>query len=173
MTNDGLLDLFVCSFVEFGLDKTRPSAATNDLGRRYYCIPSVFQPTASLLFHNNGDGTFTEVGEGTDIAAALGKSLGVVATDINNDGRMDLFVANDTVRNFLFVNRGKNEWEEFGLGAEVAFSADGQGAFRYGALMPPISTVTAGKICSWPTSIRKLHALYQNNGDESFSRRGL
>ena len=164
--NDGLLDLFVCSFVEFGLDK-HVFCGNNDLGRRYYCIPSVFQPTASLLFHNNGDGTFTEVGEGTEIAAALGKSLGVVATDINNDGRMDLFVANDTVRNFLFVNRGKNEWEEFGLGAEVAFSADGQA--RSGMGVDAADFNRDGRQDLFVANIdQELHALYQNNGDESF-----
>ena len=91
----------------------------------------------SLLFHNNGDGTFTEVGRGTDIEKALGKGLGVVATDINNDGRMDLFVANDTVQNFLFVNRGpdangKTKWEEIALAAEVGFSDRRAGALRHG-----------------------------------------
>src|SRR5205823_8419025 len=78
-----------------------------------------------------GDGTFSEVSKGTDIARATGKGLGVVATDINNDGRMDLFVANDTVQNFLFVNRGpdasgKTRWEEMALQAEVVFSDNGQ-----------------------------------------------
>lgn len=123
--NDGLLDLFVCSFVEFGLNK-HIFCGNNRLGKRYYCIPRVFKPTASLLFHNNGDGTFTEVSRGTDIERSLGKALGVVATDINNDGWMDLFVANDTVQNFLFVNRGNNRWEEIALPAEVGFSANGQ-----------------------------------------------
>ena len=79
------------------------SAATTSSGKRFYCIPRVFKPTPSLLFHNNGDGTFTEVSAGTDIQRAMGKALGVVATDINDDGLMDLFVANDTVQNFLFV----------------------------------------------------------------------
>jgi hypothetical protein len=86
----------------------------------------VFKPTASFLYHNNGDGTFTDVSKGTDIATTLGKGLGVVATDVNNDGRMDLFVANDTVQNFLFVNRGNNKWEEMALAAEVGFSTNGQ-----------------------------------------------
>ena len=113
------------------------SCGDNKLGRKFYCIPRVFKPTASLLFHNNGDGTFTEVGRGTDIEKALGKGLGVVATDINNDGRMDLFVANDTVQNFLFVNRGpdakgKTQWEEIALAAEVGFSDDGRAALRHG-----------------------------------------
>ena len=103
------------------------------LGKRFYCIPRFFKPTASMLHHNNGDGTFTRTDAGTGIAKALGKGLGVVATDINNDGWMDLFVANDTVQNFLFINRGplkkvkKGAWnfEESALQAEVAFSETG------------------------------------------------
>ena len=122
---DGRLDLFVCSFVDYG-DTKHTSCGDNRLGRKYYCIPSVFKPTRSFLYHNNGDGSFTEVGHGTDIERAMGKGLGVVATDINNDGRMDLFVANDTVQNFLFVNRGANKWEEIALAAEVAFSDNGK-----------------------------------------------
>src|SRR6266545_1802340 len=108
--NDGRLDLFLCSFVEFGVGK-HVFCGDNKLGRRYYCIPRIFKPTPSRLFHNQGDGTFKETDAGTDIQKALGKALGVVATDINNDGRMDLFVANDTVQNFLFVNRGSGKWE--------------------------------------------------------------
>ena len=126
----------------------------NKLGTRYYCIPRVFKPTPSLLFHNNGDGTFTEVSRGTDIQRALGKALGVVATDINNDGLMDLFVANDTVQNFLFANRGKGKWEEIGLAAEVAFSANGTPRSGMGVDAADFDR-TAGRICSSPTSTRR------------------
>jgi hypothetical protein len=97
--NDGRLDLFVCSFVDY---TNKPSCGVNKAGQRYYCIPRLFKPTHSFLFHNNGDGTFTDVTRGTAIERAMGKGLGVVATDINNDGRMDLFVANDTVQDFLW-----------------------------------------------------------------------
>ena len=116
--NDGKLDLFVCSFVDYsGVRKLE--CGNNKIGKNYYCVPRVFKPTASFLYHNNGDGTFTEVSKGTAIAQALGKGLGVVATDINNDGWSDLFVANDTVQNFLFVNRGPGpngrwNWDEIG-----------------------------------------------------------
>jgi hypothetical protein len=123
--NDGLLDLFLCSFVRYG-PEDRFACGDNKLGRKYYCIPRVFRPTPSFLYHNNGDGTFRLVSKGTDIEKALGKSLGVVATDVNNDKLTDLFVANDTVQNFLFMNRGKGQWEEIGLAAEVAYSANGQ-----------------------------------------------
>ena len=69
----------------------------------------------SWLFHNNGDGTFTDVSRNRGIASVLGKAWGVVATDINNDGWMDLFVSNDTVANFLFANRGKASSKRIGL----------------------------------------------------------
>ena len=84
---------------------TSPAATTSWASTSTASRASSSPPPACCI-HNNGDGTFTEVGRGTDIEKSLGKGLGVVATDINNDGRMDLFVANDTVQNFLFVNRG-------------------------------------------------------------------
>lgn len=120
--NDGKLDLFVSSFVYYTKEL---SCGDNRLGRRYYCIPRVFKPRPSHLFHNNGDGTFTDVSRESGIASALGKSFGVVATDINNDGLMDLFVANDTVANFLFLNKGNGKFEEIGLAAGVAYSEAG------------------------------------------------
>src|SRR5258705_13900703 len=113
--NDGRLDLFVCQFVEF--NNTLSWGVDRD-GTHHYCIPRIFKPRPSWLFHNNGDGTFTDVSKETGIAQHLGKAWGVVATDVNNDGKMDLFVANDTVSNYLYVNRGGN-FEEVGLVAGV------------------------------------------------------
>ncbi len=122
--NDGRLDLFICSFVRY-LPEDRLSCGGNAAGQKYYCIPRAFHPTVNYLFHNNGDGTFTEVGHSNIIGKTPSKSLGVVATDINNDGRMDLFVANDTLQNFLFVNRGAKGWDEIGVFAEVGYSENG------------------------------------------------
>jgi hypothetical protein len=79
----------------------------------------------SWLFHNNGDGTFTDVSKQTGIAQYPGKAWGVVACDVNNDGNADLFVANDTVANFLLLNDGKGKFEDIGSEAGVAFSAEG------------------------------------------------
>jgi len=107
--NDGRLDLFVCRFVDFDKSKHHNCGAPNIpaiKGLNEYCYPRIYTPMASWLFHNNGDGTFSDVSQKMGIADNPGKSWGVVATDINNDGWMDLFVANDTVANFLFVNRG-------------------------------------------------------------------
>src|SRR5436853_132155 len=91
--NDGKLDLFVSSFVEY--DRTKNVLCTDDLNKRYYCIPRNYKPRPSHLFHNNGKGTFTDVSRESGIADYPGKSFGAVATDVNNDGLMDLFVATD------------------------------------------------------------------------------
>lgn len=173
--NDGRLDLFICSFVDYGAG-AQFSCGDNKLGRHFYCIPRVFRGTSSLLFHNNGDGTFTEVAKGTDIEKAIGKSLGVVATDINNDGRMDLFVANDTVQNFLFVNRGpesktatgRAKWEEMGLAAEVAFSDNGQA--RSGMGVDAADFNNDGWQDLFVANVdQEMFSLYQNLKTESFA----
>jgi hypothetical protein len=123
--NDGRIDLFVSSFVLY--DKSlNPLCTDSTLSRRYYCVPRLFKPQPSHLFHNNGDGTFKDVSRESGIAASPGKSFGAVATDVNNDGLMDLFVANDTMPNFLFVNKGGGKFEEVGLAAGVAYSENGK-----------------------------------------------
>ncbi len=122
--NDGKLDLFVSSFVQYSANGSI-FCGDNKAGRRYYCIPRVFKPRASFLFHNQGDGKFADVSKASGIASSLGKSFGAIATDINNDGLMDLFVANDTMANFLFVNKGAGKFEEIGLASGVGYSDAG------------------------------------------------
>ncbi|HKE26252.1 MAG TPA: CRTAC1 family protein [Bryobacteraceae bacterium] len=164
--NDGLLDLFVCSFVQYD-PASGISCGDNKLKRKYYCIPRVFKPSASLLFHNSGDGTFREVGRGTDIAKSLGKALGVVAADINNDGLMDLFVANDTVQNFLFINRGDGKWEETALASEVAYSANGQA--RSGMGVDAADVDGDGLVDLFVANVdQEMFSLYKNAGRETF-----
>ncbi len=165
--NDGKLDLFLCSFVQYGLNK-HIFCGDNKVGRHYYCIPRIFNPSSSLLFHNNGDGTFTETGKGTDIEKAMGKALGVVATDVNNDGLMDLFVANDTVQNFLFINRGKGKWEEVGLASEVGFSANGTP--RSGMGVDAADFDGDGWQDLFVANVdQEMFSLYKNNHNETFS----
>jgi hypothetical protein len=165
--NDGKLDLFLCSFVEFSL-ASNIFCGDNKLGKRFYCIPRVFKPTPSFLYRNNGDGTFTEVSGGTDIQRAKGKALGVVATDINGDGLMDLFVANDTVQNFLFANRGKGKWDEIALAAEVGFSANGQP--RSGMGVDSADFNGDGKQDLFVANVdQEMFSLYRNDGNEFFS----
>ena len=165
--NDGRLDLFLCSFVEFS-PTSNVFCGDNKLGKRFYCIPRVFKPTPNLLFHNNGDGTFTEVSAATDIHRALGKGLGVVATDVNGDGLMDLFVANDTVQNFLFMNRGKGKWEEIALAAEVGFSANGTPRSGMGVDAGDING--DGRQDLFVANVdQEMFSLYRNEGNEFFS----
>ena len=123
--NDGKLDLFVSSFVFY--DKSQNPLCTDpSLQRRYYCVPRLFKPQPSRLFRNRGDGTFEDVSRESGIADHPGKSFGAVATDVNNDGLIDLFVANDTMPNFLFLNKGKGKFEEIGLAAGVAYGQSGK-----------------------------------------------
>jgi len=120
--NDDKLDLFVSSFV---LYNKQTSCGNNRRGQKYYCIPRIFRPQPSHLFRNNGDGTFADVSKETGIADSPGKSFGAVATDVDNNGFMDLFVANDTMPNFLFLNKGNGTFQEVGLAAGVAYGAEG------------------------------------------------
>src|SRR5262249_10221850 len=101
--NDVRLDLFFCRYVDFDNAKHHRCCTPNIpniTGLAEVCSPKQYGHAASWLFHNNGDGTFTDVSQSSGIAELRGKSLGVVATDFNNDGRIDLFVSNDTVANF-------------------------------------------------------------------------
>ncbi len=169
--NDGKLDLFLCSFVDYSASH-KFECGDNKLGKHYYCIPRVFKGTASFLYRNNGDGTFTEVSKGTDIAKSLGKGLGVVATDINNDGLMDLFVANDTVQNFLYVNRGPGpngawKWEEIALQAEVGFSENGQP--RSGMGVDAADVNGDGWQDLFVANVdQEMFSVYRNNKNETF-----
>ena len=162
--NDGRLDLFVCQFAEFdaalgcGIDKD---------GVHHYCIPRIFKPRPSWLFHNNGDGTFSDVSKESGIAEHLGKAWGVVATDLNNDGRMDLFVSNDTVANFLFMNRGGGRFAEDGFAAGVAYS--GEGRARSGMGVDSADFNNDGWMDLFVANIdEEIFSLYQNNHDGTF-----
>jgi len=165
--NDGRLDLFVCRFVEF-------SKATNrqcGLGvehHRAYCSPAVFTPAPCWLYHNNGDGTFTEVSKESGISKPLAKAWGVVAADINNDGWMDLFVGNDMVPNFLFINKGKGRFEETGALAGVGYS--GLGTARSGMGVDAADYDQDGWEDLFVANIdHQSYSLYHNSRDESFS----
>jgi hypothetical protein len=163
--NDGKLDLFVASFVEY--DRTKNILCTDDLNKRYYCIPRNYKPRPSHLFHNNGDGTFTDVSLESGIAKYPGKSFGVVATDVNNDGLMDLFVANDTMPNFLFINKGNGKFEEVGLAAGVAYSDAGKA--RSGMGVDSADYDGDGWQDLFVANIdREFFSLYHNQGDLTF-----
>jgi enediyne biosynthesis protein E4 len=163
---DGKLDLFVSSFVEYSAAGTI-FCGDNRLGRRYYCVPRVFNPRPSHLFRNNGNGTFTDVSQQSGISKSPGKSFGAVATDVNNDGLLDLFVANDTMPNFLFVNKGGGKFEEVGLPAGVAYSDSG--APRSGMGVDAADYDADGWQDLFVANIdQELFSLYQNQKDLTF-----
>ena len=164
--NDGRLDLFVGRFVDFSKELNKPCGIHDD-GRHHYCIPKIYSPMPSWLFHNNGDGTFTDVSKESGIASHLGKVWGVVATDINNDGLIDLWVSNDTVPNFLFVNRGKGKFDEIATTAGVAYSDSGRA--RSGMGVDSADFNNDGWMGLFVANLdREMFAIYKNNHDETF-----
>jgi len=164
--NDSKLDLFVSSFVQYSGSGTI-FCGDNRIGRRYYCVPRVFKPRASYLFHNEGGGKFRDVSKESGIANSLGKSFGAVATDVNNDGLMDLFVANDTLPNFLFLNKGNGKFEEVGLLSGVAYSDSG--APRSGMGVDAADYDGDGWQDLFVANIdQELFSLYQNQKDLTF-----
>ncbi len=126
---DGFLDLYVAGYLDVAPDELPPDVAggaCNYLGRPVFCGPRGLAGAADYYFHNNGDGTFAERSEAS---GALDKgryfSLGVVAGDVDNDGDLDIHVANDSTPGLLLVNRGDGTFDERGIASGLAFSGDG------------------------------------------------
>jgi len=123
--NDGRLDLFVTRYVVWSFQNNRYCGEKKP-GFRSYCHPDNYDGTTDILYHNNGDGTFTDVSEKSGIAKSTGKGLGVSFADYDNDGFTDIYVANDSVQSFLFHNNGDGTFTEVGLLAGVGFNEDGK-----------------------------------------------
>lgn len=128
--NDGWLDLFVSNYVAWDA-ATEPVCGEPEA--RFYCHPGAYRGLPNQLFHNNHDGTFTNVSAASGIAKHIGKGMGVAFADFDGDGFTDVFVANDSVRNFLFHNRGNGTFDEIGIEAGVAFRDDGAAIAGMGA----------------------------------------
>ncbi len=124
--NDGFLDLFVTHYFQWTFKENSDDyCGDKKPGHRTYCTPDVFKPTANVLFTNNGDGTFTDISEKAGINKSLGKGMGVAIADYDNDGRMDIFVANDKTPNFLYHNEGGGRFKEIALEAGVSANENG------------------------------------------------
>ena len=127
---DGFLDLYVVNYVQFS---TEANPACSRQGVRTYCTPEALRAEADILYRNNGNGTFTDVTASAGIALSPGKGLGVVCGDIDNDADVDIFVANDTTPNFLYLNNGDGTFTEDALFAGVALSEEGRAYSGMGA----------------------------------------
>ena len=121
---DGFLDLFVAHYLNW-----RPAAEIECFsltGVPDYCSPASYDlPSAATLYHNNGNGTFTDVSARSGILSAVGNGLGVVAGDFDGDGRIDIFVANDRTPNHLWLNQGGGRFREAALSLGCALDQDG------------------------------------------------
>jgi hypothetical protein len=121
---DGLLDLYVGRYLEWEMGKG-PPCGNPDAGWRSYCLPDPFPPVPDILYRNNGDGTFTDVTSRAGIDSVQAKALGVTVCDFDLDGWVDVFVANDRHKDYLFRNNGDGTFEEMGTIAGVSYSLDG------------------------------------------------
>lgn len=128
--NDGWLDLVVTNYVQWD-PRLEPRCGPPE--SQEYCHPDAYHDTPNQLFRNNHDGTFTDITQSSGVGAHLGKGMGVAVGDYDGDGRMDIFVANDSVPNFLFHNLGHGKFEEVGLLAGVALNEDGRPVASMGA----------------------------------------
>ena len=124
LDEDGDLDLFVCNYIRY--DPYNPPPCQDKAGRPAVCHPEDLDASANVVFRNDGDGSFTSVAHDWGLYGENGKSLGVVIADLNGDDLPDVFVANDTTANFLFVNRGRGQFEEAGATMGCAISGLGQ-----------------------------------------------
>jgi hypothetical protein len=165
LDNDGFLDLIVLRYLDWDFDDFW--CGEHKEGFRAYCHPDHFKPISPLVYHNNHDGTFTEVAEKLGLSKP-GKGLGIAIADYDRDGHIDLFFANDSMVEFLYHNKGNGTFEELGLVSEVAVDIDGR---TYAGMGVDFADYNND---GWPDLVvtdlaNQRYALYQNNGDGSFN----
>jgi len=165
LDNDGLLDLVVLRYVQWDFDDVW--CGEHKEGLRSYCHPDIFQPIAPLVFHNDGKGHFTEVSQKIGLSKP-GKGLGIALADYDRDGKIDIVVANDSMIEFLYHNKGDGTFEEVGLVSQVAVDGDGR---TYAGMGVDFADYNND---GWPDLFitdlaNQRYALYQNNRDASFT----
>lgn len=172
--NDGWLDLVVSNYVQWD-PKLEPTCGSPQ--KPLYCDPRAYHDTPDQLFRNNHDGTFTDITESSGLGAQLGKGMGVAIADYDGDGLMDIFVANDTVPNFLFHNLGRGKFEEIGMLAGVALNDDGRPVASMGADFRDFDNDGRPDLI-FTAMINDMFTLFRNTGrspafDDDTARTGL
>ena len=164
--NDGKLDLLVTRYINWTF-KTNRYCGEKRPGFRAYCHPDNYDGLTSILYHNNGDGTFTDVSEKAGIANPHGKGLGVSFADYDGDGYTDIFVANDSVQCFLYHNNGNGTFTETGLLAGVGYNEDGKTFAGMGIDFSDYDNDGRPDIVVTDLSNER-YMLFRNNGDSTF-----
>jgi tetratricopeptide (TPR) repeat protein len=166
--NDGCLDLVVCRYMEWDFTAGNIFCGVDKPGGRSYCHPDEFKPASNYLFRNNCDGTFSDVSAASGIAAVKGKSLGLAFGDYNNDGRLDLYIANDSAPQMLFRNNGDGTFTEVALSAGVAYTEDGKPFSGMGTIFADLDNDGLPDILT--TSLPyEYYAFFRNAGKGQFN----
>ncbi len=165
LDNDGLLDLVVLRYLQWDFDDIWCGEHRD--GYRAYCHPDVFQPVTPLVYHNDGNGHFTEVSAKLGLDHP-GKGLGIAIADFDRDGKIDLAVANDSMLEYLYRNKGDGTFEEVGLTSEIAVDGDGHTYAGMGIDFQDYNNDGLPDLIISNLANQK-YALYRNNGDGSFS----
>ena len=134
---DGWLDLFVTGYVDLDtFSLAEPAPVCDYLGKHVFCGPIGLKGTRGILYHNNGDGTFRDITKAAGLADVTpAHGFTVLAADFNQDGKTDLFVANDSDPNYLFLNKGDGTFKEAAFDEGVAYNADGRAQSNMGAAL--------------------------------------
>ena len=163
--NDSFLDLYVTNYVKYTIESDQ---VCMNKGVRVYCDPRLYEGELDILYHNNGDGTFTDMTESAGFSKATGRGLALAWGDYDDDGNMDIYIANDADQNFLYRNDGDGTFTDVSLAAGVGFSEDGDAENGMGADFGDYDN--DGHLDLVVTNFQdQTNTLYRNEGDGLFS----
>jgi len=163
--HDGLLDIIVGRYLDWTFEK---DMYCGEPQVRAYCSPDNFDAIAPILYRNEGGGRFSDLSEASGVAKHRGKALGIGIADIDRDGYIDIFIANDGMEQFLLRNNGDGTFEEVALFSGVAMDQDGNSFAGMGVDVADFDNDGLPDILVTNLSNQN-YALYRNEGDESFT----